>query len=120
MPSNYTVIKDPATTLPRTNNAGGNELSIDISFDAPGIQTDSTATRPVLYYRVDLNRNDVRLAVSINGTDVRTQNYKDLTSTIHEVVQSGLVKPTGNRLTLEAGNNGSIRVPDIVLLYKEQ
>jgi hypothetical protein len=51
---------------------------------------------------------------------VRTQNYKDVASTIHEVVQSGLVKPSGNTLTLEASNNGSIRVSDIVLLYKEQ
>jgi hypothetical protein len=53
-------------------------------------------------------------------SDVRTQNYKDVASTIHEVVQSGLVKPSGNTLTLEASNNGSIRVSDIVLLYKEQ
>ena len=51
---------------------------------------------------------------------MRTQSYKDGTYTIHEVVQGGLVQPSGNTLTLEVGNTGSISVSDIVLLYKEQ
>ena len=37
MPSNYTVIKDPGTTLPFTNNAGGSDPSFDIPFSAPGV-----------------------------------------------------------------------------------
>jgi hypothetical protein len=114
MPSNYQAITDNVTTLPKSNG----DIDTDITFSAPGIRADR---KPVLYYRINPDRNNVPLTVSINGVVVDSTRFGDVARTYHEVVGLDVVKPSGNTLTLKVGDNaGSIEVSDIVLLYQEQ
>ena len=57
----------------------------------------------------------------INGDEViRTDFGSGVERGFHEVIDAGVVKPSGNTLKLKLTNDsGSLTVSDIVLLYKQ-
>ncbi len=114
MPSNYVVITDGPVALP----GAGDDVDIDLTFDAPGVRADR---KPVLFFKADPSQDGVSLTLSINGVKVRRVSLQDVNRTFHEAVSKNVVKPSGNTLTLKIDDDdGRINVADVVLLYQEQ
>jgi hypothetical protein len=116
--ASYAPIADGDTTI-----AWGEDIDSTFKFDCPGVADDQQS---VLVWvnnpAPDGDDADVRLSMSINGTDVADVAFTTGQGRPwQEIVQGGLLKETGNKLTAkltDSDKSGSITLKDIVLYYK--
>src|SRR4051794_13655144 len=116
MPSNFSIIRDDRPVKLPDNG----KFDITLNINAPGIDV---TQRSLLIYRVDPPNNQVTLELEINNKFFRSASFSGEARTFHDVVGSDIVQapPSLNTLKLTlSGNNASILVSDIVLLYAEK
>ena len=115
MPCDFRTIRAGAFELPTDGDS-----DITIEFPAPGIDAERQA---VLMYRArnvcdPLNR-PARIGVSLNGKALFEQSVTDPTDhSFHEVLDTKILRPTGNELTLiRKSDTGTVHLADLVLIY---
>lgn len=115
MPCDFRTIRSDAFELPTDG-----DIDITIEFPAPGIDAER---RAILMYRArkvfePFNR-PARIGVSLNGKALFEQSVTDPTDhSFHEVLDTKILRPTGNELTLiRKSDTGTIRLSDLVLIY---
>jgi hypothetical protein len=116
--ASYAAIADGETVL-----EFGADLDHTFNFDAPGVDADlqsvlTFVTNPT----PDGKDSDVIVSMSINGTDVLDLTFTSTQGRAwQEIVQGGLLKETGNKLTAkltDSDKSGAISLKEFVLYYK--
>lgn len=126
--ASYVVIIDGGITV------GNGDIDKDVEFEAPGAiesappaasgAAASGAAASVLAFRVRTDNEDTPafLQLTLNNKPLlgaRGQEYKGSQRSWHEIVPAGILKESGNKLTLEkTGGVGKITIRDIVLFYR--
>src|SRR4249920_573900 len=110
--ADFVAIQDHGSTLPHPQT-GINDVHFP-PFAAP----DVSGAPAILAFRVQ-STGDVVLSADLNGTVLFQQPFKTTPErSWHEVIStSGLVKATGNNLTLAVKGKGSVTVSDVVLHF---
>jgi hypothetical protein len=97
----------------------------DIEFEAPGAIGSAPPAASVLAFRVRTDNEDspAALQLTLNNNKRlfgdRGQEYKGSQRSWHEIVPAGILKESGNKLTLKKTRGaGKITIRDIVLFYR--
>jgi hypothetical protein len=115
MPCDFRTIRAGAFELPTDG-----DTDITIEFPAPGIDAERQA---VLMYRArkvcDPLDRPARIGASLNGKALFEQSVTDPTDhSFHEVLDTKILRPTGNELTLiRKSDTGTVHLADLVLIY---
>jgi hypothetical protein len=117
MPSDFRTIRSSLFDLP-TNG----DIDITIEFPAPGVDSER---RAILMFRAHLlvtgpfGVGPARIAATLNGKELFEQTISDTADrSFHHILDSKIVKPTDNALTLiRNSGSGTARLSDLVLIY---
>ena len=115
MPCDFRTIRSGVVELPTDGDA-----DITIEFPAPGIDAELHA---ILMYRArkvcEPFDRPTRIGVSLNGKALFEQSVTDPTGhSFHEVLDTKILRPTGNELTLiRKSDTGTVHLADLVLIY---
>jgi hypothetical protein len=124
--ASYVVINDAPGGITVGSNG---DIDKDVEFAAPGA-TGSAPPAPsgtaasVLAFRVRTNNEDAPAFLQLTLNNKRLfgaggQEFQGSQRSWHEIVPAGILKESGNKLTLEWKSGvGKITIRDIVLLYR--
>jgi hypothetical protein len=126
--ASYVVILDGGITV------DNEDIDKDVEFKAPGAigsvppagsgAASSGAAASVLAFRVRTDNEDSPAFLQLTLNNKRLlgdggQEYKGSQRSWHEIVPAGILKESGNKLTLEKTRGvGKITIRDIVLFYR--
>ena len=111
--TDYQVILDSSVTLPKSNG----DIDEDSKFPATGLGNGRT----VLFMQVNPS-GTAELKVTLNGADVQTVTFgTDPTRSWHEIIDEGVLKDSGNVLTLTRNSgSGSLTVSGVFVPYQHE